>query len=145
MISVATVVIMAQLQTVVKFIFKLLNIDAPIAIDTTINGLYVIWMCIENRFHLVADSFPLSCPVAQTSSCHQILYSTLHLSLPGVEGGDSSVGRLKFDPRFRRLLPTGWIGVNIIFPTETSLVSPPCLSVAASKIVRRQSWDPSAT
>ena len=83
-----------------------------------------------------------------------------HLALRLVGGGGggggeagSSVGTARhfwsggrgFDPDSRRLLPTGWVGVSRMWPAETEvMVSPLCLCVAARKIIRRQSWDPSA-
>ena len=62
--------------------------------------------------------------------------------LGGGGGGGSSVGRALdswFDSCCGRPLPTGWVSVSIMWPAETEVM----VCVAASKIVRRQSWDPS--
>ena len=54
----------------------------------------------------------------------------------GGGGGSSSVGRARdfwsrgpgFDPRCGRPLPTGWVGVSIMWPAETEvMVSQLCL------------------
>ena len=68
-------------------------------------------------------------------------------------GGGSSGGRARdslwggrgFDSFCGRPLPIGWVGVSIMRPAETWPWSPRSVSsVAARKIVRHQSWDPSA-
>ena len=60
-------------------------------------------------------------------------------------GRGSAVGRARLlvrkvmdlDPRSGRPLPTGWVGVIIMWPAEAEvMVSPLCLRVAARKIAR---------
>ena len=62
------------------------------------------------------------------------LYLLLQLTMRGGRG--SSVGRARdswlggpgFDPRCGRPLPTGWVGVSIMWPAETEvMVSQLCL------------------
>ena len=51
-------------------------------------------------------------------------------------------GGCGFDPLSVCPLPTGWVGVSIMWLAETEVtVSPLWLCVAARRIIRRQSWD----
>ena len=56
---------------------------------------------------------------------------------------DSWWGGPGFDSRCGRPLPTGWVGVSIMWPAETEAMSPSSVScVAARKIVRRSVLGP---
>ena len=96
------------------------------------------------------------CAVPATLTLYVMVYreelKLNHVNNYGRTSG-SSVSRARdfwsadrgFDPGSGLPLPTGWVGVSIIRPAETEvMVSPLCLCVAARKVVRRQSWDPSA-
>ena len=75
-----------------------------------------------------------------------LLYSTHMIRGLGSSIGrarDSRSGSPRFDSNCGRPLPTGWVGVSIMLPSETSHSLPALSRVAARKIVRRQSLDPS--
>ena len=63
--------------------------------------------------------------------CYTYLYLISHSGGLGSSVGracDSCSGGPGCDPRCGRLLPTGWVGVSIIWPAETEvMVSPLCL------------------
>ena len=58
------------------------------------------------------------------------MQAVIYTGLCGVGGRGSSVGRTRdswsggprFDPRCGRLLPTGWVGVSIMWPAETEVI-----------------------